>query len=153
MSNVISILRPYWRCLQHFNEIDHLVSLNKYLHRWDETHRRDVKFFEPEQTLTKTEQEKIKFYKTPTSEQKVLLDDEIERAIESTDLTVPENRLLDSSQISDIKSSSRSRKISGSESLLEAMVEHDTVIQPVLECLESIGSKKVMSLFKSYYII
>lgn len=87
MSNLIAILRPYWKCLQEMNDLDVSISLDEHLSRWDETHRRDVKFFEPAHILTKTEQEKIKFYRLPTHEQRVVLEQEIERVIESTDLS------------------------------------------------------------------
>lgn len=87
MSNLIAILRPHWKCLQDMNDLDGSISLDEHLSRWDETHRRDVKFFESAHILTKTEQEKIKFYRFPTPEQRAVLEQEIEKVIESTNLS------------------------------------------------------------------
>lgn len=145
-SNLVAVLRPNWKCLQQLNDTDKSVALNEHLRRWDEKYRRDMKYFEPDQLLTKSEQEKIKFYKITPLEQKALLEKEIDDAIKSTDLSVPERRLFDAQQEqfkpdSKIK---RIRKISESENLLDVMIDHDDArIGPILEAIESVASKKV----------
>lgn len=95
MSNIISVLRPYWKCLQSMNDIDKLMSLEKYLKDWDENHRKNIKFFEPKDILEKTEEQKIKFYKLAPQEEIEKLDKEVNELIEVTNLFVPNNRLFD----------------------------------------------------------
>lgn len=137
MSNLIAVLRPYWKCLQQMNDFDRSVSIESHLHYWDEIHRTNVKYFDPSQISEKTEEEKIKFYIITPAEQNALLDEEVNQSIRSTDLFVPEQRVF----------SGRNLSLSGEE-------RHQSEIPKYLiSCIESIAFRKVRSEIENFYKI
>lgn len=87
---MISVLRPYWKCLQSLNSVDDSITLEKYLIDWDLKYRKDIKFYTDE---TKPEKfELTGFYPLYSDEENIHWDKKIDELIESTDLFVPERR-------------------------------------------------------------
>nr|QDF21421.1 histone deacetylase 6 [Brachionus koreanus] len=90
LNNLISVLRPYWKCLQSLNDIDDSIILEKYLEDWNLKYRKDIKFYTDQ---TKPEQfELTGFYPLYSEEENMQWDKKIDELIESTDLFVPEKR-------------------------------------------------------------
>lgn len=90
LNNLISVLRPYWKCLQSFNDTDDSITLDQYLQDWDLKYRKDIKFYTDE---TKPEKfELTGFYPLYSDEENMQWDKKIDELIESTDLFVPEKR-------------------------------------------------------------
>lgn len=88
--NLISVLRPYWKCLQSLNDLDTSITLEKYLLDWNQNYRKDIKFYTNE---TKPEKfELTGFYPLYSDEENQIWDKKIDELIESTDLFVPDRR-------------------------------------------------------------
>lgn len=85
------MLRPYWKCLQDLNGIDPSQTLSAHLAKWDEDHRKDVKFFDLK-NKPKT-YALYGFHPFQTDEENARLDKLIDQIIETTDLYVPERKL------------------------------------------------------------
>ena len=88
--NLLAVLKPYWKCLQHLNDQEESMGLNKYLDEWDKTYRQNVKFYSnenPPETFDLTG-----FYPLYSDDENLILDKEIDLLIEKTDLFVPEQR-------------------------------------------------------------
>ena len=88
--NLIAILKPYWKCLQHLNDQEESIGLNKYLEEWDKTYRQNVKFYSnenPPESFDLTG-----FYPLYSDDENLRLDKEIDSLIEATDLFVPDRR-------------------------------------------------------------
>lgn len=88
---MIAVLRPYWKCLQDYNATDTSRTLSEHLAAWDETYRREVKFFDLK-NKPKT-YPLFGFHPFQTDEENARLDKIIDRIIETTDLFVPERKL------------------------------------------------------------
>lgn len=95
--NLISVLRPYWKCLQGLNGVDMSQTLSGYLSKWDETYRKDITFFD---LKNKPKTYPITgFYPLYSDDENERLDKVIDDLIATTDLSVPERKtLLASSQ-------------------------------------------------------
>ncbi|RNA32151.1 Histone deacetylase 6 [Brachionus plicatilis] len=90
LMNLISVLRPYWKCLQSLNDTDDSISLEQYLLDWDLKYRKDIKFYTEE---TKPEEfELTGFYPMYSDDENSHWDKKIDELIESTDLFVPEKK-------------------------------------------------------------
>lgn len=121
--NLISVLRPYWKCLQDLNDIDETTSLETYLKNWNENYRKDINFYDydkrPEEfALTG-------FYPLYPDEENERLDKVIDELIKSTDLAVPNNKIcfsLDDEQLNRLKLSNQRYDrilLTGSHSILD----------------------------------
>lgn len=89
--NLMACLRPYWKCLQDLNGVDTSLSLEKYFSNWDETHRKDRKYFD---LKNKPETYPLTgFYPLYSDDENARLDKVIDEIIETTDLSVPERKL------------------------------------------------------------
>jgi 6-pyruvoyl-tetrahydropterin synthase len=121
------------------NDLDASLSMKEYLEKWDETYRRDVKYFHRSQIAERTEQERIRFYKLTPPDQAALLDEEVNRAISTTDLFVPERRVFNANE------RKSARKHSNSESVLDQMMEN--LDHSILKSIESVASRESTSAF------
>lgn len=143
MMNLVIVLRPYWQCLQDLNDLDQTIETESYLKKWDETKRNGVKYFEPEQILEKSEEERIKFYKTPSDEQKVLIDDEVNQSIKSTDLFVPEQRIFNGLTNQIDQERVKRKRTNSRENVLEQLIDSNNLDESVLRSIENVALKNV----------
>jgi hypothetical protein len=89
--NLISVLRPYWKCLQNLNDTDAAITLEKYLENWHEQNRKDIAFFDPNNKPK--EFPLFGFYDLYADAENARLDKVIEDIIQSTDLSVPKSKI------------------------------------------------------------
>ena len=87
----MSVLRPYWKCLQNLNDEDASTKLSDYLKKWDVENRknRGIAFYD---LNNKPESFPLATYSNLPDEVNQLLDKEIDKLIASTSLHVPERR-------------------------------------------------------------
>ncbi len=83
---MITVLRPYWKCLQHLNVKD-TTGLSEYLEAWDKNYRQNVKFYDTENPPEKFDL--TGFYPLWDKPDEIRLDKEIDTLIKETDLFVP----------------------------------------------------------------
>jgi hypothetical protein len=128
--NSIAILRPYWKSLQLLND-DDSIKLNDYLVNWDTKYRKDVKFDD----LVNREKKfpLTGFYPLYSNDENIKLDKEIDHLIETTDLSVPENRTL-------VVASENNLNWNKNFSDIQTIATNDSLTTLV----ENIGSRKVI---------
>ncbi|CAF0704332.1 unnamed protein product [Brachionus calyciflorus] len=90
LMNLISMLRPYWKCLQSLNDSDDSITLEKYLLDWNEKYRKDIKFYPDE--IKPGQFELTGFYPLYSDEENAVWDKKIDELIQKTDLFVPEKK-------------------------------------------------------------
>ncbi len=90
LTNLISVLRPYWKCLNKMNESDESLPLSKYLADWDEKHRKSTQFFSYSNLPDKYPL--TGFFPFYTEEDKKHLNILMDELIEKTDLSCPAKR-------------------------------------------------------------
>ena len=137
--NLITCLRPHWKCLQGFNDNDS-VSLRVFLDKWDNDYRKDkdIPFYSYENRPATFELD-CYTHLSFDMEEKRKLEKAIDDLIENTDLSFPKHNTCLS--------------IAGSDKALLDKTILDKVVnvsgQSELDSvLDSIGSKSV-----SYFVL